>query len=265
MRPDAEPPRKPRFLAMAPAPRPVEAAEFSASTPAHAVAGPAGPHARPAPPAPRAAAPSASAEPAMPVPFLTPPAVGAAGHASAAPSPAAASPAAPPPAALAPAALSPALLPLPPPLSLPSLAEAPSAAANDRLEAALRSLQELGTRLYGEARADALEVGFLIARRILETEIRQSPEPLFQLVRTALQKVGEARPVTLRVHPEDALRLHAPPTGAPSLVDVHVLGDPALARGDVVIEAAFGSVDARLDTRLAELHRSAVASLQEEP
>ncbi len=250
LRPDAEPPRKPRFLAVAPVPRQVERVEFSASEPQAASAGNrlrAPPMPRTPMPAPAAAfgrAPPAEVEASQPAPVEAP-----------APPPLAP---APPP---APIVLAP---PPPPPLPQPAFVEAPSAAANERLEAALRSLQELGTRLYGEARADALEVGFLIARRILETEIRQSPEPLFQLVRSALQKVGEARPVTLRVHPEDALRLHAPHAGAPSLVEVHVLGDPSLQRGDVVIDAEFGSVDARLETRLAELHRSAVASLEEE-
>lgn len=249
LRPDAEPPRQPRFLAEAPAPRQVERVEFAASAPSQAAT-----RLR-APAMPRTPLPAKPAQfGAAPPP---PPAVAAA--------PAPIEPPPPPPPAPAPIVAAPAPAPLPPPpMPAPVAFEQPSAVANERLEAALRSLQELGTRLYGEARADALEVGFLVARRILETELRQSPEPLFQLVRSALQKVGEARPVTLRVHPEDALRLQAPPAGAPSLVEVHVLGDPSLQRGDVVIEAAFGSVDARLETRLAELHRSAVASLEEE-
>jgi len=276
-------PRKPRFLASAPPPGSVLPAEFPVNE-GDAGAGRVGARIRtPIPgaklgatgPAPaagpeHAAAARASSPPVGPraaAPEPAPP-PGAA-VAPAAPSAPGLAPSLPPP--LPPGPSSPATPPLPIPNPATVAATAPkaapdaaTAAALERLDAAVRTLQELGARLYGEARADALEVGFLVARRLLDAEVRASPEPLFRLVRSALQKVGEARPVTLRLHPDDAHRLTPGAPGAPSLVDVQVLGDPALARGDVVIDAEFGSVDARLDTRLAELRRSAEGALTEE-
>src|SRR5690349_16896293 len=61
-----------------------------------------------------------------------------------------------------------------------------------RLGAAVEALRNASDALAGEARSDALEVGFLIARRILETELTTSPEALVSLVRSTIRRLGEA-------------------------------------------------------------------------
>src|SRR6185369_15742672 len=70
-----------------------------------------------------------------------------------------------------------------------------------RLGAAVEMLRTTSERLAAEARSDALEVGFLIARRILETELATSPEPLVALVRSTIRRLGEARKMTVRLSP----------------------------------------------------------------
>jgi flagellar assembly protein FliH len=121
-------------------------------------------------------------------------------------------------------------------------------------------------RLAEQARSDALEIGFLVARRILEAEVQASPEALFALVRGALKRAGESRRVAVRLHPEDVQPVEAAIASrdlAVGAAAVEVAADASLERGDVVVETDFGTVDGRLKTRFDELHRAAHAALEE--
>jgi flagellar assembly protein FliH len=132
-----------------------------------------------------------------------------------------------------------------------------------RLGAAVEMLRTTSERLAGEARADALEVGFLIARRILETELTTSPEPLVALVRSTIRRLGEARKLVVKLSPADAEAVQAVLTArGPAAVSsvataqIEVAADPSLGRGDCLVEGDVGSVDGRIATRIEELRRA---------
>src|SRR6266540_7320668 len=76
--------------------------------------------------------------------------------------------------------------------------------AMEKVAAALETLRAQADLLAEQARADAIEIGFQVARKILETELRQSPEALFSLVRAAVRRAGESRRIAVRVTPDDA-------------------------------------------------------------
>lgn len=128
-----------------------------------------------------------------------------------------------------------------------------------RVGAAIEMLRSQSAHLAEQARADALEIGFAVARAILAAEIRQSPEALFSLVRAAVQRAGDSRRVVVRVAPED-LELLRGETGIARAdafsARVELAGDLSLGRGDCVVEADFGKIDGRLETRLSELRRA---------
>ncbi|HYD40115.1 MAG TPA: FliH/SctL family protein [Anaeromyxobacter sp.] len=140
------------------------------------------------------------------------------------------------------------------------------AEAMQKVAHAVEVLRLQAERLAEQARADALEIGFRVARRILEAELSTSPDAFFSLVRSALQRAGDSRKVSVRVHPQDAKTL-APALAAGTLgvaaATVEVLPDAGLAPGDCIVDTDFGKVDGRLDTRLEELHRAAVAAAEE--
>lgn len=148
----------------------------------------------------------------------------------------------------------------------PSPAEAQAAVAQlrreamERVNAALETLRAQADRLAEQARADAVEIGFQVARRILEAEVRQSPEALFALVRSALRRAGESRRVAVRVAPEDAVLLQSEAGRAAlegmTAARVEFVADPSLQRGDCLVDTDFGQVDGRLTTRLAEVRRA---------
>ncbi len=136
-----------------------------------------------------------------------------------------------------------------------------------RLAASVDRLQLTGARLAEEARADVVELAFQIARRILDGELRASHEALFGLVRAAVRRVGDARRVSIRLHPADAKAVQvAMDTGEPTLVSltrVELHADPTLSLGDCLVDSDAGLVDGRLESRLQELRRAVDLAAEE--
>jgi flagellar assembly protein FliH len=132
--------------------------------------------------------------------------------------------------------------------------------ALQRVAGAVETLRAQAAHLAEQARADALEIGFLVARTLLEAEVRQNPQAVFQLVRQAVRRAGDSRRIAVRLAPDDAAAVNAEnaraPLFGPAAARVEVLADAALARGDCVVDTDFGRVDGRLETRLAELRRA---------
>lgn len=153
------------------------------------------------------------------------------------------------------------------------LAPAPSPPGAQRstglgqLETAVERLRLEAGRLAEQARADALEIGFQVARRIFEHELSSNPEALFSLVRSAVRRLGDARRLVIRLHPADAERLDGPDGRQRlglSLMQVEVTPDATLEPGDCVVESEQAAVDGRTKTRLEELRRAAERALEEE-
>lgn len=206
------------------------------------------PPARP-PPTPPAAAPLPAAPPPVTEPEPKPVAV------AAEPAPPLETPR-PPPSVLA-GMLGPA----------PSVPGPYAAETAERLDAAVDRLRFEAARLADQARADALEIGFQVARRILEQELTSSPEALFSLVRSAVRRLGDARRLVIKLHPSDAERINTPDGRQRlglSLMQIEVAPDPALAPGDCIVESEQAAVDGRLGTRLDELKRASEHGLGED-
>ncbi len=156
--------------------------------------------------------------------------------------------------------------PPPPPGPTPEQLETYRAEALQRVAHAVEVLKLQAERLAEQARTDALEIGFRVARRILEAELSSSPEPFFALVRSALKRAGESRKISVRVHPADA-KVLAPALASDGLgvasASIEVVQDATLSPGDCVVDTDFGKVDGRLQTRLEELHQAATAAIEE--
>ncbi|MFO0596300.1 MAG: FliH/SctL family protein [Myxococcaceae bacterium] len=132
--------------------------------------------------------------------------------------------------------------PTPPPPPPPGPSEA--------VKAAVEKLRLQGERLAEQARSDALELGILIARRILEREIRTDLGALFALIKSAIRRAGEDHVTRVRVHPADHAAFGAQPASEFSLGPIQLVADAALQRGDVVVETEHHEIDGRLSTRL---------------
>jgi flagellar assembly protein FliH len=145
-------------------------------------------------------------------------------------------------------------VPLPPPAPSP-ITPAP-AGLSPLVEAAIARLRLQGERLAEQARSDALEVGLMVARRILERELSANVESLFALIKSAIRKAGEAHTTVVRLNPADLARLKDSAETAFTLGRVELAADEALQPGDVMVDADQHTIDGRLSTRLMEAARA---------
>ncbi len=121
-----------------------------------------------------------------------------------------------------------------------------------------RSIEELTgsrPRYRREAEQDVVALALAVARRILHRELTVAPEALLGVVKAALEKT-EAREVhRVRVAPQDAamLRQFFEQMGLPQRVEA--IADRSLGPGSAIVESSRGSLDASVDTQLAEIER----------
>ncbi|HEX8778995.1 MAG TPA: FliH/SctL family protein, partial [Rhodanobacter sp.] len=114
-------------------------------------------------------------------------------------------------------------------------------------EAAARPLQAMDEHVLREL----AQLAMVVAGRVVAHELRLSPELVVRAVREAASALPAAtRELRVRLHPQDLALLQS--LGA---VEKHwrLLADPALARGDCVLESERSRLDARAETRLAAL------------
>jgi len=159
---------------------------------------------------------------------------------------------------------------LAPPLPAPPVPLQPE--ESDRLAGVVEELRRASAR-FGEAlAANALEIGCLVARKILEAELKSDPELRLGLVRSAVRRLGEAQKVVVHLSPGDrdavaeALGRAGEADGEPGdataaasfgipLAQVELVSDTNLSPGDALVESDTAIVDGRLGTRLEELRR----------
>ncbi len=141
--------------------------------------------------------------------------------------------------------------PHPEPLPRPGERETKS----EHLKLALETLKAQGERLAEQARSDALELGILIARRILEKEITANLDGIFSLLKSAIRRAGEDHITRVRVNPDDLERLQGAASSDFSMGKIELEGDPSLGRGDVMVDTEQHTIDGRLSTRFEELVR----------
>lgn len=156
-----------------------------------------------------------------------------------------------PEAPAAPPVPEPVAAPPPPP---PTFLERPE--QQQKLQAALASLSRAANEYADQLTHDAVELGLLIARKLVEIEISTNPEALRALVDSAIRRAGEEAVTRVRLHPDDVERVRA--ASSPSY---EVVADAALQPGDVMVDTAHHAIDGRLATRFEELVRQLEASL----
>lgn len=92
-----------------------------------------------------------------------------------------------------------------------------------------------------------------LARQVIHAELRTTPELVLPVIRQALAELPSAsRKVRLHLHPEDA---HLIGEGLPELHEAswQVIEDDGISRGGCLLESGSASIDATLETRIAEV------------
>jgi len=128
-------------------------------------------------------------------------------------------------------------------------------AMQKKLARSLEELSGLRLRYRREAEQDVVALALAVARRILHRELTVAPEALLGVVKAALDQM-EAREVhQARVSRADAamVREFFEQMGAPQRIEI--VPDASLPPGSLLLESGRGTLDASVDTQLAEIER----------
>jgi flagellar assembly protein FliH len=125
-----------------------------------------------------------------------------------------------------------------------------------RLQVLARTTAEIASlrpQIRREAERELVELSLSVARRILHRELTVDPEALSALIGAAMQKINLREMHRIRTHPEHAGVVSRCLTqiGAPAKIEV--VADGTLERGSAVFETSRGTLDASVETQLAEI------------
>ncbi len=148
-----------------------------------------------------------------------------------------------------------------------ALAEAELEPLRAALQAAASSLGLARDDVIARAEARGVELGVLLAQKILATALELEPKLLLGVVEGALRHLVDADEVVLEVNPADValleLELGKLDSSANAPKSITVSGERRVGRGGCLVRTREGEIDARLETQLeraAELLRAALAA-----
>jgi len=125
------------------------------------------------------------------------------------------------------------------------------------LEHAVSEAVQARTESLAQLETDFLKLSVLLAEKIIRRQIAEDPLWLKPIVEEALERLGAAESITVRIHPKDYL-----PIRDSELQFSDYRGrlqfepDEALKRGTMLFETEFGAIDASLEQRLGKLAES---------
>lgn len=118
-------------------------------------------------------------------------------------------------------------------------------------------LQAEKRELATKAEQSALELAFLLAKKIISEELATRPEAVIDIAKRALQQVLDCDQIRLRVNSEDYEYLRTVQNELQAIVGTNatleVKVDKSVERGGCMIETERGSLDARLSSQLETL------------
>lgn len=141
-------------------------------------------------------------------------------------------------------------------------AEAGAAELLGQLNEALNELHARREALLRQAERGAVALALTIARRVVAREVSADPELVRGVVAETLGEMDHSDQLTIRVHPDAVTVLNPEQIAARAgLESVAVLPDAAVSPGGCRLETGLGELDARMETRLAEIAKALEARL----
>lgn len=142
-------------------------------------------------------------------------------------------------------------------------------AALENLAATLEKLADFKSRMLGAMEEEILALVQAVVDRILLSPQAVAPELVRQAALSAMQRLGEAEKVEIRVHPSDLelLRQFKPELMAAieGLERLELVADPELKPGDCVAQSTTTQVDATLATRRERVFQALEEALRQGP
>lgn len=126
-------------------------------------------------------------------------------------------------------------------------------------EAMVEEARQRRDRALAMAEEDVVKLALAVAERVVRREVASGPEVTAEVLRSVLREMPAAAGgrVVVRLHPDEHRLLAEAWGGAvPGQgggLQVEWRADPAVERGGCVVETEMGTIDAGLETRLAEV------------
>ena len=121
------------------------------------------------------------------------------------------------------------------------------------------SLRNALPQVVLEAQTALVQLALASAEKIV-AGLPVTPELVEAVIREALQQVEETAEIAIQLHPEDLalLRKHTSPIlkGVPDAGPLRFIGSAAVTRGGCLVQTRFGLIDARRETKLAQLKQT---------
>jgi len=136
------------------------------------------------------------------------------------------------------------------------------------LNTVVSELDAAKAELYRDAERQAVELGLMIARKIVCREVSVDRDTIFRVLREAFKKVSNQKEIHVKIHPADIQVIQDAGFDVSSLSKGNGLvvlepGD-GICRGECVIETDFGVIDGRIESQLQTVEESLRLALQEE-
>ncbi|WP_334072986.1 MULTISPECIES: FliH/SctL family protein [Paenibacillus] len=114
-------------------------------------------------------------------------------------------------------------------------------------------------RIIQEAEPFLVELSCAIAEKIIDRQLEVEPDYSVELIKKSLSRKREQGVLTLCVSPSQFAFVQAAREELSLVIDsqaeLQILPDPSVQDRGCVIRSSFGSVDARIDTQLAEIKK----------
>jgi flagellar assembly protein FliH len=125
-----------------------------------------------------------------------------------------------------------------------------------RVAQTLEELAQLRKLIVRQTEREMVQLALTIARRLVLREVSLDPTLVAAMAHVALERLGEAAPATIKLHPEDYAAISAQRGDSWAGAQVRVVPDASVARGGCLVESAFGTVDGSLDAQVEEMARA---------
>ena len=126
--------------------------------------------------------------------------------------------------------------------------------AAKRLDALIRSLSELKSKILKESEEEIVKLAIEIARKIVRRELQTDPEAVLRTIRQAISHVNDRSTVRILLNPDDMEKVKEvlPELRAEKKIDrVELIENTRVERGGCIIETGFGMINATIEDQLA--------------
>jgi flagellar assembly protein FliH len=122
-----------------------------------------------------------------------------------------------------------------------------------RLTDTLQELTQLRSQMIHQTERQMVELAVAVARRVVHREVSLDPDLLIAMARVALDRLGDAAKITVRLNPDDFHVTGAARVTQLTASNVTVVADGRVPRGGCRVESDMGILDAGIDAQIHEI------------